>query len=79
MIQPKLIVFLGRHSMNHFFQDEKISRVHGKLLTKSIEGIPTTYFLPLYHPAAALYNGSLRDELMKDFKNISLILNKVLT
>lgn len=77
MIKPKLIVFLGRHSMNHFFPDEKISSAHGKLIIKKIPGIPTEYFLPLYHPAAALYNGSLREELFKDFKQIPRILKKL--
>jgi DNA polymerase len=76
-IKPKLIVFLGRHSMNHFFPTEKISMVHGKLLVKHIDGIPTKYFLPLYHPAAALYNGGLREELMQDFKKIPLALKKI--
>lgn len=76
-IKPKLIVFLGRHSMNHFFPTEKISMVHGKLMIKNIEGVPTKYFLPLYHPAAALYNGGLRKELMSDFKKIPLALNKI--
>ncbi len=76
-INPKLIVFLGRHSMNHFFATEKISEVHGKLMVKTIAGIPTKYFLPLYHPAAALYNGGMRDELMYDFKKIPLALKKI--
>ncbi len=76
-INPKLIVFLGRHSMNHFFPTEKISDVHGKLLVKKFPGITTTHFLPLYHPAAALYNGGLRDELMHDFKKIPLALKKI--
>jgi uracil-DNA glycosylase len=77
VIQPKLVVFLGRHSMNHFFPTEKISVVHGKLMIKTIAGIPTKYFLPLYHPAAALYNGGLRDELLLDFKKIPLALQKI--
>jgi uracil-DNA glycosylase len=76
-IKPKLIVFLGRHSMNHFFPLEKISQVHGKLMIKQIEGMSTKYFLPLYHPAAALYNGGLREELMKDFRKIPLALKKI--
>lgn len=76
-IEPKLVIFLGRHSMNHFFPDEKISVVHGKLLIKQINGIPTKYFLPLYHPAAALYNGSMRDTLKEDFKKIPLALKKI--
>jgi len=75
-IHPKLIVFLGRHSMSHFFPELKISEAHGKLITKTIPGINTTHFLPLYHPAAALYNGGLRADLMSDFKKIPLALKK---
>ncbi len=77
IIAPKLIVFLGRHSMNHFFPDLKISDAHGKLIIKKFAGINTHYFLPLYHPAAALYNGGMRAELMKDFKKIPLALKKI--
>ncbi|HTH92908.1 MAG TPA: uracil-DNA glycosylase [Candidatus Paceibacterota bacterium] len=76
-IKPKLIVFLGRHAMGNFFPTEKISAVHGKLLKKKIPGFPTEYFLPLYHPAAALYNGGLREELMSDFQKIPLALTKI--
>lgn len=79
IIKPALIVFLGRHSMNHFFPDLKISEAHGKLLNKTIPGINTRYFLPLYHPAAALYNGGLREELMSDFKKIPSIVKKIST
>lgn len=78
-IAPKLIVFLGRHSMNHFFPTEKISLVHGKLLKKNFVGIPTTHFLPLYHPAAALYNGGMRETLIKDFKKIPIALEKIMS
>lgn len=77
LINPKLIVFLGRHAMSNFFPEEKISAVHGKLLIKKIPGITTAYFLPLYHPAATLYNGGLRQELLKDFKQIPLALKKI--
>ena len=76
-IKPKLIVFLGRHSMNHFFPELKISDAPGKLIIKKIAGIPTNYFLPLYHPAAALYNGGLRDELLRDFQKIPLALKRI--
>jgi uracil-DNA glycosylase family 4 len=77
VINPKLVVFLGRHSMNHFFPELKISEAHGKLITKNISGINTKHFLPLYHPAAALYNGGMRQELFKDFKKIPLVLKKI--
>jgi len=76
LIKPKLIVFLGRHSMNNFFPDEKISNVHGKLLIKKFNKINTKNFLPLYHPAAALYDGSMRETLKNDFKRITKILEK---
>lgn len=77
LITPKIIIFLGRHSMNNFFPDLKISDVHGKLIHKKFRHIATEYFLPLYHPAAALYNGGMRDTLKKDFKKIPLILKKI--
>ncbi len=76
-IQPKLIVFLGRHSMNDFFPELKIGDAHGKLIHKKFEKIDTEYFLPLYHPASALYNGGLRETLLKDFKKIVLALKKI--
>lgn len=75
LIDPKLIVFLGRHSMNHFFPDEKISEAHGKVIMAEKFG-KVRHFLPLYHPAAALYNGSLREVLKKDFKKIQKILKE---
>jgi uracil-DNA glycosylase family 4 len=77
IINPKLIVFLGRHSMNDFFPDLKISDAHGKLIIKKFARIPASHFLPLYHPAAALYNGGMRETLMSDFKKIKKALEKI--
>ena len=69
IIQPKIIVMLGRHSMNSLLPGLKISEVHGQ---------PQQYngrvYIPLYHPAAALYNGSLRQTLLDDFAKIPLII-----
>ncbi len=76
-IKPQLIVFLGRHSMNDFFPELKISGAHGKLIHKKFERINTEYFLPLYHPASALYNGGMRETLLKDFKKIIVALKKI--
>jgi len=76
-ISPKLIVFLGRHSMNHFFSEAKISEAHGKLLVKEIAGFPTKYFFALYHPAAALYNGGMRETLITDFKKVPKVVEKI--
>ena len=77
IISPKLIIFLGRHAMNNFFPALQISNAHGKLLIKAFKGISTKYFFPLYHPAAALYDGSMRDILMTDFKKIPKVLEKI--
>ena len=77
LIKPKLIIFLGRHSMNDFFPELKISDVHGKLIHKKFKHIKTEYFLPLYHPAAALYNGGMRETLMEDFSLVPKILKKI--
>lgn len=74
IIQPKLIIFLGRHSMNVFLPELKISEAHGKVYKRS-----GMVFLPLYHPAAALYNGSMRQTLIEDFSKISSILKTLTT
>jgi len=76
-IKPDIVVFLGRHSMGHFLPELKISDAHGKLVHRSIPYSPTEYFFPLYHPAAALYNGGMRETLMEDFRKIPLVLKKV--
>ena len=77
IIAPKLIIFLGRHSMMRFFPMEKISDLHGKLLIKNTSEFGKQAFMPLYHPAAALYNGSMRETLIKDFNKIPKALEKI--
>lgn len=77
IISPKLIIFLGRHSMMRFFPEEKISNLHGKLLIKTTSEFGKQAFMPLYHPAAALYNGSMRETLIKDFKKVPVALKKL--
>jgi DNA polymerase len=77
IIEPKLIIFLGRHAMNNFFPELNISSAHGKLLIKKFKGMSTPYFFPLYHPAAALYNGGMREVLMEDFKKIPKVLKEI--
>jgi DNA polymerase len=73
-IKPDVIIFLGRHSMNHFLPELKISEAHGKLVHRKIPNIATEHFFPLYHPAAALYNGGMRGTLLDDFKKIPKVL-----
>jgi uracil-DNA glycosylase family 4 len=72
IINPKLIITLGRHSMNCFFPELIISEVHGK-----IQDFKGRKFLPLFHPAAAMYNGSLKETLITDFLQIPSILKTI--
>ena len=77
IIKPKIIATLGRHSGQAFITDLRISADHGqpkkvKLATEGAEEYITV--LPLYHPAAALYNGSLKQTLLKDFTMVSQLL-----
>ncbi len=76
-ISPRLIVLLGRHAMNNFFPELEISQAHGKFITKQFKGMATKYFFPLYHPAAALYNGSMREILIEDFKKIPKVIKEI--
>lgn len=72
IINPKLIVTLGRHSMDVLLPGLTISQVHGQA-----NRYKNRVFLPLFHPAAALYNGGLRQTLKDDFAKIPLILEKI--
>lgn len=77
IINPKLIVTLGRHSMERFLPSQKISQIHGKAMRRNIVGLGARVFYALYHPAAALYNGSMRGILTEDFKRIPKVLEAV--
>lgn len=83
IIDPRVIITLGRHSGSAFVPDLKISRDHGHgrtlryrrqagLHDKAIgsadeQAVVTWLVVPLYHPAAALYNGGMRQALLDDF------------
>ncbi len=74
IIRPKIVVTLGRHSMEYFLPDMKISMIHGQ--PKRVPfGDTKIVIVPLYHPAAALYNGSLRATLIEDFQKLPTIIN----
>jgi len=66
VIQPRLLVALGRHGANCFLPELTIGQEHGQV--KDWNGHK---LLPLYHPAAALYNGRLRQTLFDDFRVIT--------
>lgn len=77
IIEPRVIVTLGRHSMEYFLPDAKISQVHGQIRQRKVvlpdKSDSVWNILPLYHPAAALYNGSLRQTLLDDFTQLTNI------
>lgn len=91
VIQPKVVATLGRHSANSFLPDLQISREHGNPRQVKLafhkdpqngEQVLEVVILPLFHPAAALYNGGLRQTLLDDFMQIPSLLetiNKKLT
>jgi uracil-DNA glycosylase len=85
-IQPKLVVTLGRHSTNCFLPDLQISKIHGepKRIRLKQKGISnkgsselTLVIMPLFHPAAALYNSSMRQTLIDDFAKIPHVLKAI--
>lgn len=71
-VDPDVIVLLGRHAMGRFLPGRKISEIHGQPRLKS-----GRVFLPVYHPAAALYNRSLRGVLFEDFAQLPLLAERV--
>lgn len=74
IIGPKVIVTLGRFSMNKFLPDSRISQVHGKKFVVGFGG-KRQIVLPMYHPAAALRNGAILSVLKSDFSLIKKALD----
>ena len=72
LIQPRLVVPLGRHALAHFTDGAKISDVHGTLTFERGRAL-----FPLYHPAAALHNGSLWGTLVDDARRLPGALEQV--
>ena len=74
IINPKAIVTLGRHSMEFFLADARISQIHGRAVRKKVTYHDSSehewLIIPLYHPAAALYNGGMRQTLIDDFLRV---------
>ena len=68
LIRPRLIVPLGRHALKHFAPEAKIAEVHGRLIQERL--------FPLYHPAAAMYNQSLRETLFSDARALRATLER---
>ena len=72
LLQPRLIVTLGRFSMARWFPGAAISRIHGQPRTLDDGRV----VVPMYHPAAALRNGGLRPVLAADFAKLPALLDE---
>jgi DNA polymerase len=72
IIKPRIVVTLGRHSMEMFFPGKSISKIHGTAQKK--DGV--VYFA-MYHPAAALHQQSLRRDVEADMLKIRPYLNEL--
>jgi uracil-DNA glycosylase len=77
IIEPQIIVTLGRFSMAKFIPDVTISRVHGqpRPVQLSIANCPLSIIIfPMYHPAAALRAGSMMTDFVADFTKLGVLL-----
>ena len=81
IINPKVVITLGRHSMEYFLPNAKISQAHGQAVRKKVLYHDKTehewLFIPLDHPAAALYNGSMRQVLIDDFLSATKLVSSL--
>ncbi len=71
LINPRIIVTLGRYSMARFFPGERISQIHGK--ARVIDG---RLCVAMYHPAAGLHQASLADVIRADFRLLAVIMEQ---
>jgi uracil-DNA glycosylase len=69
LIKPDVIVTLGRYSMERFFPGQSISRIHGRP-----KRVGDVFYLPLFHPAAALRRPDWRQAMEDDFRRIPELL-----
>lgn len=72
LINPKIIVTLGRFSMAKFFGSVKISQIHGK--SKKVDD---RIIVAMYHPAAALHQPALKSTLLEDFTKLKVYLQNM--
>jgi DNA polymerase len=65
-LDPAVVVTLGRHSLQRYLPGARIGAVHGSL-RRSYSGV---HVFPMYHPAAALHQASLRETLFRDVRGL---------
>jgi DNA polymerase len=71
LIDPLVIVTLGRFSMAKFFPNQSISRIHGHARESG-----GRFYVPMFHPAAALHQQSLREVMLADFRALPALLER---
>ena len=71
IVDPSIIVTLGRHSMGLFFKGAKITQIHGQM-----RKVGDRFVIAMFHPAAALHQLSLRDTIMADFARLPALLKE---
>jgi DNA polymerase len=72
LIRPRLIVTLGRFSMQRYFPGASISRIHGQL-----KRVGRVIYYPMFHPAAALHQPRWRSLLEEDILKIPELLSQL--
>jgi uracil-DNA glycosylase family 4 len=72
LIQPRIVVTLGRHALAHFTRAAKISELHGTLVIERGRAL-----FPMYHPAAALRNPPLWPAMVADARALPAALERV--
>lgn len=77
IIEPKMIVTLGRFSMGKFLPGEKISGIHGKRFDIKWHS-KDIVVVPMYHPAAALRNGTVMQAIKEDFLKLPKYFEEVM-
>jgi uracil-DNA glycosylase family 4 len=65
IVNPSIIVTLGRHSMSRFFPDAKITQIHGQM-----QRVGKRFIIPMFHPAAALHQERFKPMLLEDFARL---------
>ena len=71
ILNPSIIVTLGRFSMSLFFKGAKITQIHGQM-----QKVGDRFVIAMFHPAAALHQLSLRETIMADFAKLPALLKE---
>lgn len=72
VIQPNIIVLLGRHALERFLPGKAISQMRGRAYR-----FGGKVYFAMYHPAAALYQGSLKQTLFNDMEKLPVVLKQI--